>query len=207
MQNLIYIPNLSIGNTNSVINMIQKINGKVILIDKPNDLLDAKKIILPGVGSFDHGMNELRENGWDVVLQKLVIDQNVPILGICLGMQLFFNDSEEGKLSGLGWVDGSVKKIKISENKAIKIPHMGWNNISIKRNNSLIQNNTTVQNRFYFVHSYYANCNDYDDIVATTFHGSEITAAIIKNNIYGVQFHPEKSHKFGLNLLKNFLNI
>jgi glutamine amidotransferase len=205
--NIIHIPNLSLGNTKSVINMINRIGGKVILANSPEELLEAKKIILPGVGSFDIGMRELQDGGWVETLNKLVIEQYVPILGICLGMQFFFDKSEEGSENGLGWIKGYLQKFISEENNPIKIPHMGWNTLNILRKDGLIPTDVNEEVRYYFVHSYHAICQNNEEIVATAFHGSNITAAVQKNNIYGVQFHPEKSHRFGMDLLRNFISV
>ena len=203
----IYIPNLSLGNTKSVVNMINRIGGKVIIANSPEELLDANKIILPGVGSFDSGMMELKDGGWSKVLKKLVIDEKIPILGICLGMQLFFDSSEEGSESGLAWIPGHLKKFTSTEKEKIKIPHMGWNTLKIKKKDNIILGEPNTESRYYFVHSYHAICLNIENVIATSFYGSEITAAVQKNNIFGVQFHPEKSHRFGMSLLKNFMSI
>jgi len=162
---------------------------------------------LPGVGSFDAGMRELQDGGWVVALNKLVIEQHVPILGICLGMQFFFNRSEEGSESGLGWINGYLKKFVSEGNNPIKVPHMGWNAVNILRKDGLIPSEGNEEVRYYFVHSYHAICENKDDLVATTFHGSDVTAAVQKNNIYGAQFHPEKSHRFGMDILRNYLKV
>ena len=204
---IIHIPNLSLGNTKSVINMINRIGGKVTIANSPEELMEAKKIILPGVGSFDAGMKELQDGGWVVALNKLVIEQHVPILGICLGMQFFFNRSEEGSESGLGWINGYLKKFVSEGNNPIKVPHMGWNAVNILRKDGLIPSEGNEEVRYYFVHSYHAICENKDDLVATTFHGSDVTAAVQKNNIYGAQFHPEKSHRFGMDILRNYLKV
>jgi glutamine amidotransferase len=204
---IIHIPNLSLGNTKSVINMINRIGGKVTIANSPEELMEAKKIILPGVGSFDAGMRELQDGGWVVALNKLVIEQHVPILGICLGMQFFFNRSEEGSESGLGWINGHLKKFVSEGNNPIKIPHMGWNAVNILRKDGLIPSEVNEEVRYYFVHSYHAICENKEDLVATTFHGSDVTAAVQKNNIYGAQFHPEKSHRFGMDILRNYLKV
>jgi glutamine amidotransferase len=206
-KNTIHIPNLSLGNTKSVVNMINRIGGKVIIANTPEELMEAKKIILPGVGSYDIGMRELHYGGWVTALNKLVIEQHVPILGICLGMQFFFNRSEEGSENGLGWIAGSLQKFVSKENNPIKIPHMGWNTLNILRKDSLIPTEMEEEVRYYFVHSYHAICENNEDLVATAFYGSNVTAAVQKNKIYGVQFHPEKSHRFGMDLLKNYLSV
>ena len=206
-KNIIHIPNLSLGNTKSVVNMINRIGGKVIIADNPDELMEAKKIILPGVGSYDIGMRELHEGGWVTALNKLVIEEHVPILGICLGMQFFFNRSEEGSEKGLGWINGYLQKFVSNESEPIKIPHMGWNTVNVLKRDSLIQSEGLDETRYYFVHSFHAICEDRENLVATAFHGSDVVAAVEKNNIYGVQFHPEKSHRFGMDLLTKFLAV
>ena len=206
-KNTIHIPNLSLGNTKSVVNMINRIGGKVIIANSPKELMEAKKIILPGVGSYDIGMRELLDGGWVETLNKLVIEEHVPIFGICLGMQFFFNRSEEGSETGLGWIEGYLQKFVSEENNPVKIPHMGWNTVNVIRKDGLIPNELEEEVRYYFVHSYHAICKNSEDLVATAFHGSNVTAAVRKNNIYGVQFHPEKSHRFGMDLLRNYLSV
>ena len=204
--NKIYIPNLSLGNTKSVVNMINRLGGEVVIANTPDELLEAKKVILPGVGSFDVGMKELNEHAWVDVLNKLALERKIPILGICLGMQFFFDESEEGALPGLGWIPGKLMKFVSQPENPIKVPHMGWNAIKLHKSDSLFP----VQDeelRYYFVHSYHAVCADPKHIVATAYHGSDVTASVQKDNIYGFQFHPEKSHRFGMELLKIFLSI
>jgi glutamine amidotransferase len=203
----IYIPKLSIGNTKSVVNMINRLGGEVVIANTPEDLLSAKKIILPGVGAFDTGMRELNEDGWSPILNKLVLEDKVPVLGICLGMQFFFDGSEEGILPGLKWMPGYLRKFQSSTDNPIKIPHMGWNTVSVQKIDGLIPAYAEEEVRYYFVHSYHAVCENYFHVVATANHGSNITAAVQHDNIYGVQFHPEKSHRFGMALLNNFLSI
>jgi len=204
---IIHIPNLSLGNTKSVINMITRLGGKVVVANTPEELLEAKKIILPGVGSYDAGMKELHDGGWVEVLNKLVLEDKTPILGICLGMQFFFNGSEEGVLSGLGWIPGFLKRFVAGSENPIKIPHMGWNAVKIHKKDGLIPNDSGEEVRYYFVHSYHAVCENENHLIATAYHGSYVTAAVQNNNIYGVQFHPEKSHRFGMALLSNFLSV
>lgn len=204
---IVHIPKLSIGNTQSVINMIHRVGGQVVIANTPDDLLPAKKIILPGVGAYDTGMEELNNGGWTTVLNKLVIEDHVPVLGICLGMQFFFDGSEEGKLPGLGWIPGYLRKFKQSETMPIKIPHMGWNAVEVKKNGGIIPSSSAEEIRYYFVHSYHAVCENEEHVIATAHHGYDVTAAVQRDNIFGVQFHPEKSHRFGMDLLKKFLLI
>ena len=202
----IYIPNLSLGNTKSVVNMINRLGGEVIIANTPEELLNAKKIILPGVGSFDVGMQELNDGKWIEVLNRLVLNDKIPILGICLGMQFFFDSSEEGVLPGLGWIPGKLIRFVSNEENPIKVPHMGWNAVKVSRPDGLIPQQEE-ELRYYFVHSYHAICANSSDVIATAYHGSDITAAVQHDNIYGFQFHPEKSHRFGMDLLKTFLSI
>lgn len=194
------------GNISSIGNIIKKMGGDYFICKKPEYLNRADKIIIPGVGSFDYGMDCLVNGGWIHTLNELVINQNKDILGICLGMQLMCNKSEEGIQKGLGWINANVKKFDFSDHRnELKIPHMGWNNIEIIKENKILINKND-EKRFYFVHSYYVECIDSDNIIAITKHGRNFTAAFHKGNIYGVQFHPEKSHKFGMELIKNFIS-
>ncbi|WP_343530404.1 imidazole glycerol phosphate synthase subunit HisH [Pedobacter sp.] len=202
----IYIPNLSLGNTKSVVNMINRLGGEVIIANTPEELLNAQKIILPGVGSFDVGMQELNDGKWIEVLNRLVLNDKIPILGICLGMQFFFDSSEEGVLPGLGWIPGKLRRFVSNEENPIKVPHMGWNAVKVRKSGGLIPQQEE-ELRYYFVHSYHAVCANNDDVIATAYHGSDITAAVQHDNIYGFQFHPEKSHRFGMDLLKTFLSV
>lgn len=194
------------GNVASIANMLRRIGGYgTVITSEPAILKKAHKIILPGVGSFDYGMSSLYSLGiTDVLLEKVTVDKT-QLLAICLGMQLLTERSEEGELPGLGLIKGSVKKFATEwEGKKRIVPHMGWNYVYPKKETSLFMN-SPEEMRFYFVHSYYVECKDHNDIVATTVYGQEFASAIGRNNIYGVQFHPEKSHKFGMNLLKNFM--
>ncbi len=203
---MVYIVNYGLGNLNSIRNIIKKIGGESKIIEDVRGLKDAQKIILPGIGAFDHGMKFLNERGWISELNEAVLVKKKPVLGICLGMQLMCNGSEEGVLPGLGWFDADIKRFRLSPDSPFKIPHMGWNAVHIKKNNPLIENKEEEQ-RFYFVHSYHAVCNNHADELLTTVHGYEFTAAMSHDNIYATQFHPEKSHRFGMALLKNFIAI
>jgi len=203
---MIYIVNYGLGNLNSIRNIIKKIGGDSKIIDDVNEVKDAKKLILPGIGAFDHGMKFLNEKGWIGALNEAVLERKVPVLGICLGMQLMCKGSEEGVLPGLGWFDADVKRFRIPHGSPFKIPHMGWNAVRIKKDNPLVENKQEEQ-RFYFVHSYHAVCNNKQDELLSAVHDYEFTAAISHENIYATQFHPEKSHRFGMDLLKHFIAI
>lgn len=195
-----------VGNIASVINMVKHVGGKTNIISTPADLANAKKLILPGIGHFDNGMECLHKNHWVESLNRAVLENKLPILGICLGMQLMCNSSEEGILSGLCWIDAQVKRFNFNkEIDNFKVPHMGWNNVNIVRNNSLISAELKNQ-RFYFVHSYHVECNHKKDVILTAEYGKVFVAGFSRENIYGVQFHPEKSHRFGMQLIKNFLD-
>jgi imidazole glycerol-phosphate synthase subunit HisH len=206
---LIAVIDYGMGNVGSVLNMLKRAGGGkgAIASSEPSVLAAADKLILPGVGAFDNGMRSLFEMRLIDVLNEKVLGEKTPILGICLGAQLLTRRSDEGLLTGLSWIDGETVRFCIPpDNKTLKIPHMGWSEIAIKRNNSLLCE-FEVQPRFYFVHSYYLKCNNPENVIATCDHGIEFAAAINKDNIWGTQFHPEKSHKFGLKVMKNFCEM
>ncbi len=204
---ILSVINYGVGNIASVINMSKHVGGKIEVISNPAELVNAKKLLLPGIGHFDNGMECLRKNGWIDALNHAVLKNNTPILGICLGMQLMCNLSEEGESEGLGWIDADVKRFSFNQDaSSLKIPHMGWNQVNIARENRLILDESR-NHRFYFVHSYYVKCNNEEDIILKANYGFEFAAGFSRQNIYGVQFHPEKSHKFGKQLIKNFLDI
>jgi imidazole glycerol-phosphate synthase subunit HisH len=170
-------------------------------------LSSSNKIILPGVGAFDQTIGHLHESGLEPVLQKLVVEKSIPVLGICVGMQIMGDSSEEGKKNGLGWISGTVRKF--DENKLMdkpKIPHLGWNSVHAVDQINLFEG-IDIQKGFYFIHSYYFDPVDTENIMSITRYGDEFASAIHKSNIYGVQFHPEKSHSNGIKLLKNFAEL
>ena len=196
-----------LGNTGSISNMLKKIGANSVIASDISMIEKSEKLILPGVGSFDSGMTNLVQEGLLEVLNKKVIGEKIPILGICLGMQLFTKKSEEGNLQGLGWIDAQTIRFKFDEkNNNLKIPHMGWNTVYLKKENQLFRE-MFAEPRFYFVHSYHVVCNNEQNILTTTHHGYEFVSSIQKDNIMGVQFHPEKSHKFGMKLLRNFAEL
>ncbi len=201
--NIITIIDYNLGNLGSIQNLIKKAGYESIITNDKKEILTADKLILPGVGSFDNGMSNLTNLELISPLTQKVLIDKIPILGICLGMQLFCNNSSEGTCPGLKWINAEVIKF---QSPNLKIPHMGWNTISIKKD-SLLLKNLDYNSRFYFVHSYYLNCLNSSDILTTTMYGSEFVSAIQNNNIYGCQFHPEKSHRYGLQLIKNFIEL
>jgi imidazole glycerol-phosphate synthase subunit HisH len=201
---MIVIINFGMGNLGSIQNMFKKIGTPAIISSDHKDIVQADKLVLPGVGSFDNGMNQLDEMGLLPVLHDKVIQNKTPILGICLGMQLMTMCSEEGKRTGLGWIDGATVRFRhSSEVGDLKIPHMGWNSVTLMKDSALFTG-MYPEPRFYFVHSYHAVCNNPQDVLTTTHHGYDFVSSFQKGNIMGVQFHPEKSHKFGMQLLKCF---
>jgi glutamine amidotransferase len=171
----------------------------------PSEIVNAERLILPGVGHFQHGMEQLQQLGLIEVLQKVVLEDKKPILGICLGMQLLTKHSEEGNIDGLGFINAQTIKFKQDDSK-LKIPHMGWNTVEYKKE-SYLRNDISLDPRYYFVHSYFVECNNTADVLCTTNYGAEFVSGFQHNNIFGLQFHPEKSHKFGMQLLANFCKL
>lgn len=192
------------GNLNAIKNIYDRLNIHFEFADTKELVEKAEHIILPGVGAFDETISTLQNNGFLNVLNKKVLEEKVPILGICVGMQMLANNSEEGTLNGLGWIPGSVKKFdkNIIPGKP-KIPHLGWNSIEIIRDSPLFKN-IDPEIGFYFVHSYYYECKDEMNVLCKTEYGRHFHSAVNCGNIYGVQFHPEKSHDNGIELLRNF---
>ena len=191
------------GNLGSILNMFKRIGAESAIHSDLNQIKKAKKLILPGVGSFDAAMQRINNSGLREILDKKVMEERIPILGVCLGMQLLTQESEEGDLDGLGWIKAKTKKFKLKGD--LKVPHMGWNEALSLKDLSLTSN--LINPRFYFVHSYYVKVEDESNCLMKTNYGIDFASAIFKDNVFGVQFHPEKSHKFGMELLKNFSEI
>jgi len=204
---MIYIIDYGLGNLGAFHNIYKRLNIETKFARNCDELIDVEKIILPGVGAFDHAMELLNASGMRNKLDHLVLVEKIPVIGICVGMQILGKSSEEGKLDGLGWIDGIVKKFDISSIEYhTKLPHMGWNNINILQKNSLF-NKLDSNAIFYFLHSYYFECFNENDIIAKSKYGIDFSSVVNRGNIYGVQFHPEKSHQYGINLLNNFANL
>lgn len=200
------IVDCGIGNIKSVQRMFEAVDASARIISDPAELGDCARLVLPGVGAFDAGMSALGEGGWIEALNRLALERRVPTLGICLGMQLLCRRSEEGVMPGLGWIEADVIRIDLGGVAGLKVPHMGWTVVRPAKPNPLIPADEGEQ-RFYHVHKYRAVCDRPEDVLATARYGTEFTTAVNRDNIYGVQFHPEKSHRFGMALMRRFLAV
>jgi glutamine amidotransferase len=202
---MIAIVDYGLGNLRSVAGAIERLGFGVLITHHPNELVKADKLILPGVGAFGDGMKNLRKSGLIEVLNNLVLSEGKPILGICLGFQLMANESFEfGRHNGLGWLDASVIKINTDEN--LRLPHIGWNDL-YQRRKSILFKDIPQDALFYYVHSYHVECEDTNIVIGECEYGMRLTAAVERENIFGTQFHPEKSQQWGLKLLRNFLEM
>jgi imidazole glycerol-phosphate synthase subunit HisH len=199
---MIVIIDYGMGNLRSVQKAFERIRIPATISSNPLEIEQAEKLVLPGVGHFERGISNLRDRGFIELLNELVQDKKKPILGICLGMQLMTEFSEEGNCNGFGWLKAKTQKFSFQTN-GLKIPHMGWNNLSIKKSDTIFKD-ITADNFFYFVHSYYVSCESVTDILAETGYGNTFVSSFQKENIFGCQFHPEKSHDKGLQILKNY---
>jgi len=201
----ITIIDYGLGNLGSIYNMLRHIGIESQITSNLTEIGNADKLILPGVGSFDHGMKNLNDGTLKEILNYKVKEQFTPILGICLGMQLLGNSSEEGKEEGLKWINAVTKKFNF-EDTSLKIPHMGWNYVSKTKDHPLL-NDMENDTRFYFVHSYCVHCANKTDELLSCHYGVDFTCAVLHDNIMGVQFHPEKSHRYGMQIFKNFAKL
>jgi glutamine amidotransferase len=207
---MITIIDYGVGNIGSIANMLKKAGARSIITSDLGMIASAEKIILCGIGAFDNGMNKLEELGVNDILHEKAIKEKVPVLGICLGMQLFTKGSEEGRKAGLGFINATTKRFQIEDKQLngqpLRVPHMGWNQVHASKSSSLLDDMYTGP-RFYFVHSYHVVLDDKSDELLSAEYGYSFTAGFQKDNIIGVQFHPEKSHKYGFKLLENFSKL
>jgi glutamine amidotransferase len=204
---MIGIVNYGSGNIQAIANIYNRLNVPYRIIDDPNHLREVEKLILPGVGAFDATMKELVKSGLRDALNEEVMVLNKPVLGVCVGMQILSEGSEEGMLEGLGWIKGYVKKFDVDKIKEKPfLPHMGWNSVEPETEHTLFSG-IDKKLGFYFVHSYYFHPSNTENILSTTFYGEKFSSTVYKNQIFGVQFHPEKSHSNGIQLLSNFARL
>jgi glutamine amidotransferase len=204
---MITIINYGLGNVQAFANLYKRLNIPATIAAGAPDLDGATKLILPGVGAFDHAMELLDASGMRQAIDELVLKRGVPVLGVCVGMQILAGSSDEGKLAGLGWIEGRVRRFDVETlQQPARLPHMGWNDVIPKTGAKLFAG-LEQDSRFYFLHSYYFDCASNDNVLATSEYGIAFGCAVRSNNIYGVQFHPEKSHDYGVRLLKNFAEL
>lgn len=200
---MISVVDYGVANLGSILNMLKKIGVQASLVSRPEDVARAESLILPGVGSFDHGVAALQERDLFEAIIRRVRDDGIPILGICLGMQLLGLGSAEGSSKGLGLIEGYCERFNFNGAATPKVPHMGWNTLDQKKPGAILFGLEEAA-RFYFVHSYHMMCTNKEDVLATAVYGYEFTAMVQNEHITGAQFHPEKSHRFGMRLLANF---
>jgi glutamine amidotransferase len=205
MDKRVALVDLGLGNIGAVVNMLRRAGGTACLVSDPNELNLYSKVMLPGVGSFDAGISKLDLAGFRPALHSYASSGRA-LLGVCLGMQLLADGSEEGRMPGLGLVPGTVKRFSFEQKSALKVPHMGWNQVTRSKEHPLT---TGLDDgaRFYFVHSYYFKCEDKQDELLSTQHGVDFSSGVQRENVMGVQFHPEKSHRYGMQLIKNFVEL
>lgn len=203
---MIKIVDYGLGNILAFLNVYKRLNIPIEIAKDADALRDASKVILPGVGAFDQAMDLLGRSGMREVLDHLVLEKQVPVLGVCVGMQILARSSAEGSARGLGWIDGDVKAFKSLAIEGLPLPHMGWNDVKTVKRTALLRD-LESEARFYFLHSYFFCCDVVADVAAESRYGVDFCCAVNAGNIYGVQFHPEKSHHFGAQLLKNFAEL
>ena len=204
---MIHIIDYGLGNVQAFMTMFKRLGIEVFRAVNSSELADARKLILPGVGAFDHAMDLLDQSGMRPALEALVLDERRPVLGICVGMQILASSSEEGKRPGLGWVPGRVRSFRAEPDSAgLPLPHMGWNDVQPSTGSPLFVG-LEDEARFYFLHSFFFECDDPAHVAATASYGIDFNCAVSSGNVHGVQFHPEKSHHFGARLLKNFAEL
>jgi glutamine amidotransferase len=203
---MIKIIDYGLGNVLAFLNAYRRINIDVGVATTASELGEATRLILPGVGAFDHAMKALARSGMREALNQRVLGEGVPILGVCVGMQMFARSSDEGHIAGLGWIDAEVRGFSTMGKPELRLPHMGWNDVRALPGKKLFSQLTSLA-RFYFLHSYYFESTHPDDVSAVANYGAEFCCAVSAGNIHGVQFHPEKSHQCGMQLLRNFAEL
>ncbi|MFD2532965.1 imidazole glycerol phosphate synthase subunit HisH [Gracilimonas halophila] len=205
---MIGIINYGSGNIQAILNIYKRLNIHAFVANTSEDISKAEKLILPGVGAFDETMEKLVSSGLIESLNEQVLEKKIPVLGICVGMQVMAKKSDEGEREGLGWFDAEVKKLnpKNKDGESVLLPHMGWNSVQQMKDNLLFKG-IDPERGFYFLHSYHFVCNNEDDVLAKTNYGNIVTSALSKDNIFGTQFHPEKSHINGIQIFRNFSEL
>jgi len=198
---MLLIIDYGVGNLGSILNMFKRVGASALVSGRPEDVRAADKLVLPGIGAFDNVMTQFRASGLEQDLMKKVLDERKPVLGICVGMQMLGKGSEEGREAGFGWLDAHCERIP--DAPGLRVPHMGWNRVTAVKPNPLT-GTLPDDARFYFAHSYRMVCEDASDKLLVANHGTEIVSAVQRENVYGVQFHPEKSHRFGMELFRQF---
>ena len=201
---MVVILDYGVGNLGSIRNMFKKVGVDAVVSSEESTVLDADRLVLPGVGAFDAGIQSLRATGLVPALEKIVLGEGRPVLGICLGMQLLTRGSEEGSEAGLGWIEADTFKFDHGDTQELKVPHMGWNAVTGLRPHPLLDDLDPDDARFYFLHSYFVRCDARQDALASTDYGVTFDSAVARGNVLGVQFHPEKSHRYGMQLFRNF---
>lgn len=205
---MICIVDYGVGNIQAFLNLFKRLGVEACRADTPNALLDADRLVLPGVGHFDHAMQKLNDSGMRPKLEELVLGGQVPVVGICVGMQMLANGSDEGNLPGLSWVPGRVHAFaNRPESATLPMPHMGWNELQPRANSRLFSKGFDNSPQFYFLHSFFFDAEDKNDVAATASYGLDFDAVVSRGHIHGVQCHPEKSHHWGEQLLKNFVEL
>jgi glutamine amidotransferase len=203
---MIAIVDYGLGNVRAFASIFASLSVPFVIATTPEQLGRASKAILPGVGAFDQAIRRLRQSGMREPLDKMVLQRKAPVLGVCVGMQILADRSEEGREPGLGWISGEVIRFRPAPGSLMQIPHMGWNDVRALRPANLFRG-FEGESPFYFLHSYLLQCQRQEDVLATTCYGAGFACAVARENIFGVQFHPEKSHEFGIRLLKNFAEL
>lgn len=204
---MLVVVDYGLGNLRSIQHKLTRSGIDAQVSSNAKAIAEADLLILPGVGHFATGMRNLKKTGLVEVLTEMVLERRIPVMGICLGLQLMAKWSEEGDVEGLGWIDASVQRFQFNEEiRGLKIPNIGWNTVTFARSSPLCENIAPDQ-RFYFVHSYHLCCDHAEDILGRSRYGYEFTSVVHRDNIFGTQFHPEKSHRHGMQLVKNFVNF